>query len=49
MKIRSAANSSRFAQLFVMDSPFFAHSSSQYEFTVKQLKKTKQTMQLLNK
>ncbi|WP_459501868.1 MurR/RpiR family transcriptional regulator [Bacillus sp. C1] len=40
-KIRSAATSSRFAQLLVVDVVFFAYSSSQYEFTVQQLEKTK--------
>ncbi|WP_000216826.1 MurR/RpiR family transcriptional regulator [Bacillus thuringiensis] len=47
-KIRSAATSSRFAQLLVIDVIFFAYSSSQYEFTVKQLEKTKHTIQRLN-
>ncbi|MCU4787872.1 MurR/RpiR family transcriptional regulator [Bacillus cereus] len=47
-KIRSAATSSRFAQLLVIDVVFFVYSSSQYELTVKQLEKTKQTIQQLN-
>lgn len=47
-KIRSAATSSRFAQLLVIDVIFFAYSSSQYELTVKQLEKTKHTIQQLN-
>ncbi|MCP1123873.1 MurR/RpiR family transcriptional regulator [Bacillus sp. 3103sda1] len=44
-ELRSGATSSRFAQLFVVDVVFFTYASSQYEFTVKQLKKTKQAIQ----
>ncbi|MDM5155926.1 MurR/RpiR family transcriptional regulator [Bacillus sp. DX1.1] len=47
-KFRSAATSSRFAQLLVVDVVFFAYSSSQYEFTVKQLEKTKHAIQHLH-
>lgn len=46
-KIRSAATSSRFAQLFVVDVVFFSYSSSQYECTVRQLEKTKYAIQKL--
>ncbi|PES71912.1 RpiR family transcriptional regulator [Bacillus cereus] len=46
-KIRSAATSSRSAQLLVVDIVFFAYSSSQYECTVKQLEKTKYAIQKL--
>lgn len=40
-KLRSAATSSRFAQLFVIDIVFLTYASAQYEFTVKQLEKTR--------
>ena len=40
-KLRSAATSSRFAQLFVIDIVFLAYASSQYEFTVRQLEKSR--------
>ncbi|PGC51564.1 MurR/RpiR family transcriptional regulator [Bacillus toyonensis] len=46
-EIRSAATSSRFAQLLVIDVVFFTYSSSQYEFTVEQLEKTKHAIQYL--
>ncbi|MCL2560513.1 MAG: MurR/RpiR family transcriptional regulator [Turicibacter sp.] len=44
-KLRSAATSSRFAQLFVIDIVFLAYASAQYEFTVRQLEKSKQAVQ----
>ncbi|PFJ15741.1 RpiR family transcriptional regulator [Bacillus cereus] len=47
-KIRSAATSSRVAQLLVIDVVFFVYSSSQYDFTVRQLEKTKHAIQQLN-
>jgi len=40
-KLRSAATSSRFAQLFVIDVVFLTYASSQYEFTIKQLEKSR--------
>ncbi|MCU5668769.1 MurR/RpiR family transcriptional regulator [Bacillus cereus] len=47
-EIRSAATSSRFAQLLVVDVVFFAYSSSQYECTVMQLEKTKYAIQKMH-
>ena len=46
-KLRSAATSSRFAQLFVIDVIFFAYASSQYEQTIEQLEKTKNIIENL--
>jgi len=40
-KLRSAATSSRFAQLFVIDIVFLTYASSQYEFTIEQLEKSR--------
>jgi len=40
-KLRSAATSSRFAQLFVIDIVFLTYASSQYKFTVEQLEKSR--------
>lgn len=45
--IRSAATSSRFAQLLVVDIVFFTYSSSQYDFVVNQLEKTKKAVKFL--
>jgi len=39
--LRSAATSSRFAQLFVIDIVFLAYASAQYEFTACQLEKSR--------
>jgi len=39
--LRSAATSSRFAQLFVIDIVFLTYASSQYEFTIEQLEKSR--------
>jgi len=44
-KLRSAATSSRFAQLFVIDIVFLAYASAQYEFTAGQLEKSRQAVQ----
>jgi len=40
-KLRSAATSSRFAQLFVIDVVFLTYASAQYEFTIEQLEKSR--------
>lgn len=40
-KLRSAATSSRFAQLFVVDIVFLTYASVQYEFTIEQLEKSR--------
>ena len=40
-KLRSAATSSRFAQLFVIDIVFLTYASAQYEFTIEQLEKSR--------
>ena len=40
-RLRSAATSSRFAQLFVIDIVFLAYASAQYEFTIEQLEKSR--------
>ena len=39
--LRSAATSSRFAQLFLIDIVFLTFASKQYEFTIEQLKKSR--------
>jgi len=39
-KLRSAATSSRFAQLFVIDIVFLRYASAQYEFTIQQLERS---------
>lgn len=39
--LRSAATSSRFAQLFVVDIVFLTYASVQYEFTIEQLEKSR--------
>ena len=46
-KLRSAATSSRFAQLFVIDIVFLAYASAQYEYTVYQLEKSRNAVQWL--
>ncbi|MNO57115.1 putative HTH-type transcriptional regulator YbbH [compost metagenome] len=46
-KLRSAATSSRFAQLFVLDIVFSAYAAAQYDFTVEQLAKTRQMIDVL--
>ncbi len=46
-ELRSAATSSRFGQLFVIDLLFFSYVSSQYDKTIEQLQKTKQAVQKL--
>ena len=46
-KLRSAATSSRFAQLFVLDIVFIAYASAQFDFTVEQLEKTRQMIEVL--
>ncbi len=46
-ELRSAATSSRFGQLFVLDLLFFAYVSSQYDETIEQLQKTKIAVQKL--
>lgn len=46
-KLRSAATSSRFAQLLVVDIVFLTYASSQYEFTIEQLEKTKKSIENL--
>ena len=46
-KLRSAATSSRFAQLFVIDIVFLAYASAQYEFTLCQLEKSRNAVQWL--
>lgn len=46
-KLRSAATSSRFAQLLVVDVVFLTYASSQYEFTIEQLEKTKKSIENL--
>ncbi len=46
-ELRSAATSSRFGQLFVIDLLFFTYVSSQYDETIDQLKKTKKAVQKL--
>jgi len=40
-RLRSAATSSRFAQLFVIDIVFLAYAAAQYEFTIEQLEKSR--------
>ncbi|MFC7393411.1 MurR/RpiR family transcriptional regulator [Scopulibacillus cellulosilyticus] len=44
-ELRSAATTSRFAQLLVIDVLFFAYASSQYDFTVDQLAKTREAVE----
>ncbi|WP_232698658.1 MurR/RpiR family transcriptional regulator [Brevibacillus daliensis] len=46
-KLRSAATSSRLAQLFVLDVVFSTYASAQYDFTVEQIEKTKQIIERL--
>lgn len=46
-KLRSAATSSRLAQLFVIDVVFLAYASAQYEFTLCQLEKSRNAVQWL--
>lgn len=47
-QLRSAATSSRFAQLFVLDIVFSAYASAQHDFTVEQLAKTRKMIEILN-
>ncbi|MFD2878868.1 MurR/RpiR family transcriptional regulator [Paenibacillus rhizoplanae] len=46
--LRSAATSSRFAQLFVLDIVFSVYASAQHDLTVEQLAKTRQMIEVLN-
>ncbi len=46
-ELRSAATSSRFGQLFVIDLLFFTYVSTQYDETIEQLKKTKKAVHML--
>ncbi|MBM7645970.1 DNA-binding MurR/RpiR family transcriptional regulator [Scopulibacillus daqui] len=48
-ELRSAATTSRFAQLLVIDVLFFAYASSQYDFTVNQLAKTREAVEAWKK
>ncbi|WP_405114343.1 MurR/RpiR family transcriptional regulator [Paenibacillus sp. FSL K6-1217] len=46
-KLRSAATSSRFAQLFVLDIVFSVYASAEHDFTVEQLAKTRKMIENL--
>ncbi|TCP32119.1 RpiR family transcriptional regulator [Scopulibacillus darangshiensis] len=48
-ELRSAATTSRFAQLLVIDILYFAYAASQYDHTVEQLSKTREAVEMWKK